>query len=347
MVSNLSQVSKSTLVIAHGADRIGRVATNHRHGKVGGPPQKKPTITIVVSAAEDNFCKVFFSIRRMTNQVIADYDDVSYLSNPAVPIKAIAKKYNIKILRVKPERINFLHAILNDSDKKHVVIKLNKEDSEAEQRFSIAHEMGHYFRTRDTLLKKADVFKDSKTKKDAVLEKTSKLFSLLHSEVFAARSSLSSYKDVIQYMEKCEDAKFVAGYMTETVSENLGKEVSIKQAYKEWAKALIEGTISKKIARGSGRYNGKNKTSGKSSDVKNKEELVLTLINMLYEEELADYFAASLLVPLERFQLWEEKSDRTIAKAFKVSTSCIRKRKHEAEAEQGYLSKYLSSGGKT
>jgi len=199
---------------------------------------------------------------------------------------------------------------------------------------------------KKALLKKADVFKNSKAEKDAVLEKTSELFSLFHSEEFAARASSSSYKKVIQYIEKSEDAKFVAGYMTETVSKNLGKGVSIRQAYKEWAKALIEGTISKKTARGSGRYNEKNKTGGKGGGVRNKEELVLNLTNMLYEEELADYFAANMLVPLERFQLWEERKDRTIAKAFKVSTACIIKRRHETESEQEYLSKYLSSGGK-
>lgn len=350
-------------VIVGGTTRVGRTVTIRQTKKAGGAlgtkkttadllkahmaTRKKTKITITVSANEDNLCKVFFSIKKKINDIIADYDNVSYLAKPAVPIGAIAKKFGIKVSKVNPKKIYYLHAILDESDKKHVVIKVNKDDSEAEQRFSIAHELGHYFRTKTALLKKADVFKNAKPKKEDVLEKTGKLFSLINKKAFAARSSLNSYEKVIKYMEKIEDAKFIADYMTETVSENLGKDVPTRQAYKEWAKALFEGTISKTIARGGGSYNKKNKTGVKGGVVRNKEELVLYLTNRLYEEELADYFAANLLVPLERFQLWEHKADRTIAKAFNVSLDCIRKRRQEAKSEREYFTKYLSSGDRT
>jgi len=51
------------------------------------------------------------------------------------------------------------------------------------------------------------------------------------------------------------------------------------------------------------------------------------------EKEVADYFAANLLVPTERFILWEDKTDEEIARAFCVSVSCIQKRRLEIKKE--------------
>jgi Zn-dependent peptidase ImmA (M78 family) len=61
-------------------------------------------------------------------------------------------------------------------------------------------------------------------------------------------------------------------------------------------------------------------------------------------EEIADYFAANLLIPTERFVLWEDKSDEDIAKAFGVETKCIRKRREEIAHELDIMTpKDLSS----
>ena len=57
----------------------------------------------------------------------------------------------------------------------------------------------------------------------------------------------------------------------------------------------------------------------------------------LYNEEIADYFAANLLVPIERFMLWEDRPDEEIAAAFKVPVECIEKRREEIELELEYL----------
>ena len=51
------------------------------------------------------------------------------------------------------------------------------------------------------------------------------------------------------------------------------------------------------------------------------------------EEEIADYFAANLLIPTERFILWEDKPDEDIAQAFGVEPKCIRTRREEIEYE--------------
>jgi len=50
-------------------------------------------------------------------------------------------------------------------------------------------------------------------------------------------------------------------------------------------------------------------------------------------EDIADYFAANLLIPTERFILWEEKTNEEIAEAFGVEPRCIEKRKEEIEYE--------------
>jgi Zn-dependent peptidase ImmA (M78 family) len=46
-------------------------------------------------------------------------------------------------------------------------------------------------------------------------------------------------------------------------------------------------------------------------------------------EVVSDYFAANLLVPTERFILWEDKTDEEIACAFGVEAKCIKKRREE------------------
>jgi Zn-dependent peptidase ImmA (M78 family) len=54
-------------------------------------------------------------------------------------------------------------------------------------------------------------------------------------------------------------------------------------------------------------------------------------------EDFFDYFAANLLIPIDRFQLWEDKSDKEIAEAFKVEEKCIKKRRSEVEYETDIL----------
>jgi len=62
------------------------------------------------------------------------------------------------------------------------------------------------------------------------------------------------------------------------------------------------------------------------------ENIVRTalLMEIIYEKT-ADFFAASLLVPLSRFLLWEDRPDADIAKAFGVEEKCIKERRKEVE----------------
>lgn len=67
---------------------------------------------------------------------------------------------------------------------------------------------------------------------------------------------------------------------------------------------------------------------GKISKTRQEEE----------KEELADHFAANLLVPIHRFQFWENKNDDEIAQEFNVAKDCIVKRRKELEDELRILS---------
>jgi Zn-dependent peptidase ImmA (M78 family) len=68
-------------------------------------------------------------------------------------------------------------------------------------------------------------------------------------------------------------------------------------------------------------------------------------ISDMVENEIADYFAANLLVPTERFILWDDKPDEKIANAFKTVKECIQKRKIEIKNELEIMKpKNLSSG---
>ena len=54
-------------------------------------------------------------------------------------------------------------------------------------------------------------------------------------------------------------------------------------------------------------------------------------------EELADRFAANLLVPIYRFQYYLDKSDNELAKLFIVDEKCIKKRRKELKTEMNAL----------
>jgi Zn-dependent peptidase ImmA (M78 family) len=68
------------------------------------------------------------------------------------------------------------------------------------------------------------------------------------------------------------------------------------------------------------------KAFGETGEVINRDKLI-----EYATEESADYFAASLLMPMNRFLLWEDKSNSEIANAFKVEERSIIKRREEVE----------------
>jgi hypothetical protein len=133
-----------------------------------------------------------------------------------------------------------------------------------------------------------------------------------------ARYDIKS-KHKIQKHKYTELFKSLSGYIAASVSENFVKKASGKKSLKVLNELYF--------------YSSNNNFKPKIID----KYFILEAINKLYEEEIADYFAANLLVPAERFILWEDKSYKEIAKAFKVPKKCIKKRREEIQFEIDFL----------
>ena len=68
-------------------------------------------------------------------------------------------------------------------------------------------------------------------------------------------------------------------------------------------------------------------------------------IEAIVEDEVADYFAANLIIPVERFILWQYKEEAEIARAFRVVEKCVQKRQMEIKHELEIMApKSFSSG---
>ena len=173
------------------------------------------------------------------------------------------------------------------------IIKVNKKDNFKEQRFSIAHELEHY------LKKKADMFK---------IVGSNRIVGSLNKNDLSKIRTAANFRSVDKRIPK--HFKNTLSLIAEMVSLKLWEKTSPEKAYRAMVTVLFN--------------------SGKKIK---KETILNATIDELYNEEVADLFAANLLVPTERFILWEERSDRKIAKMFKVPISCIKKRRKEIAYE--------------
>jgi len=122
----------------------------------------------------------------------------------------------------------------------------------------------------------------------------------------------SDYDGVIRELKKITYFTKIAKPIAKNASENFGKRIPEDKAYNSIAKLLL-------------------------MDNELGDEFVLKATEDLYNEEIADYFSANLLVPLERFVLWKDRPDDEIAAAFQVPAACIKKRREEAALELEYL----------
>jgi len=178
------------------------------------------------------------------------------------------------------------------------IISLKIKDSEEEKRFSIAHDLKHDMTKKSG--EKEILVTLSDFKKPDVEETVNAL---------TARYDVNSKSKILKH-KFTNIFKIYSRYITALVSENFVKKVSKKKAHK-----ILDELY---------------KDNGSPKPDKN---IFIDAVNKLYDEEISDYFAANLLVPTERFILWEDKSDSKIAKAFKVPIKCIKKRREEIQFE--------------
>jgi Zn-dependent peptidase ImmA (M78 family) len=263
-------------------------------------------VSSLVSPA--NFRTVFFNIKKKTDDMLSAYNNVDFLENPAIDIEAIARKNGIiDIKRVPKESIPEKHATLENG-----IIKVNQEDRPEDQNFSIGHEVEHHIKQKADALKKANERKQITFKKAEIKNILDKQGVEQANSVFEA-AARSNYERVIQELKKISYFTEIAKPIASIASKNFGKHIPEEKALNSIAKLICTGND------------------------KVDNEFIIKAADDLYNEEIADYFAANLLVPIERFMLWEDKQDEEIAAAFKVPVGCIIKRREEIELELKYL----------
>jgi len=256
----------------------------------------------------ENFRAVFFDIKKKTNEMLSAYNDVDFLENPSVDINTVAIKNGIiRIDRVPGKDIPEKNATL-----KNRIIKVKEEAAPDKQNFWIAHELEHHLKNEAKKTKEHEQMSmpEEDIKKFLKNQDVEQVQSVVD-EVAAAKSD---YGEAIKILKKNPYFTNIAKPIAEKASINLGKNIPEDKAFISIAKLIFTG----------------------NSDLKDK--FISEATDDLYNEEIADYFAANLLVPIERFMLWEDKNDEEIAAAFKVSVECIKKRREEIEMEVEFLS---------
>jgi Zn-dependent peptidase ImmA (M78 family) len=250
-------------------------------------------------------------IKRQIDRILVEDDDFNFFEKPLVDIYSIARKIGIKILPVPAEAINNKHAILKKIGNDFVIF-INLNDSDEEQRFSIAHEIAHIILMK---INPPSVVNYLTTSNEEMPTKT-RLLVDHQLETIEKQNS----KDNETVAEK--ELNTVYNMIAQIASNILGKAVSEKTAHAVYDKVLEAYSM----------------IYLKAIDYNEIKKIIYEAIEETIEEEIADYFAANLLVPTERFVLWEDKSLEEIAHIFKVNVGCIKKRKEqEIENELVFL----------
>jgi Zn-dependent peptidase ImmA (M78 family) len=246
---------------------------------------------------------LYYKIRETTDRLLAKYNDNSFVRDPSVAVEEITIEKGIKIELVSPKAINYEHAVSDEG-----VIKLNNKDKKEEQRFSIGHELKHILLgDREYYKKQGIIFKKPYLvyRRPEVRKKTETLRARYAANPKPPQSA-EMYKSYFGLLSK---------YVAEVVSNNIGKHVVADKAYNVIQKLYSEYAKNNEWIEAFGYVTGK--------------DFITDAINKLYDEELADYFAANLLVPTDRFILWEDRKDEEIARVFKVPVECVKKRRKE------------------
>jgi len=98
-----------------------------------------------VRASISNFYSIFINIKRFVNKLLTQNNNVSFLEDPSVNIESIAIRHGITNIRYVPSiEVNGKHALLIGTE-----ILVNNRDNPEKQRFSIAHEIFHFFTRED------------------------------------------------------------------------------------------------------------------------------------------------------------------------------------------------------
>jgi Zn-dependent peptidase ImmA (M78 family) len=302
------------------------------------------------------------------NTLLLHDENRCYSDDPHVDVKAIADSLGIKIIYTsftenpeiiaKEHRIkdvkNFItvyqaseYAFLIDDVNGIYIIFVNSRKSEEEIRFSIAHEIEHYISKK--AIKQTNKYKSSFLFAQAI----TCLYLLSSFKINTSKINkqkqldlLPNINDVVSLIEclpKKNDAiKKRSDYLSQlqTLEKKKRKINEVSKLIGVW---YVSSCITNDIKLLFNKHISEKKTRAifkRNFGLVNKKypvnKALFDSVLEIIEEEIADYFAANLLVPTELFTLWEGKSNHKIARAFKVPVKCIKKRKkyeigHELE----------------
>ncbi|WP_461255794.1 ImmA/IrrE family metallo-endopeptidase [Treponema sp. R80B11-R83G3] len=257
-----------------------------------------------VQSQRENLFKLFSFVKKNTDHILEEDTNAFFSKNPLVDIETIAKNLGLtEIQKVAPKDVDYKHARL-----KGKIILVNKEDTPGEQRFSIAHEIFHFLFTEKEAARSMSnpELEIWKIHKENTFEYPNKLIATATSK---------------------ELGKFISGLIGKAVSEKTEKIV-----FEKIGKNVLE-IMTKYIAEPKEFIS--NETA--LSIYQEISNAIYEVISEIITEEVADYFAANLIVPTERFILWKDKSNKEIADAFRVTEDCIRKRREEIDNELYFM----------
>jgi len=256
-----------------------------------------------IQSQRENLFRVFSFVKKNTDQILEESTNASFLENPLVDIETIAKSVGItEIQMVAPKDVDYEHARL-----KGKIILVNRDDASEEQRFSIAHEVFHFLCTE---------------------KEAARSVSNPELEIW------KSHEGNVEYLNKL---------VATATSKELGKFISglIGKAISEKTEKIVFEKIGKKVLEIMAKNINKTKESISNevalSIYQEIDKTIYEVISETVTEEVADYFAANLIVPTERIILWKDKTNKEIADAFGVTEDCIRKRKEEIDDELYFM----------
>jgi Zn-dependent peptidase ImmA (M78 family) len=85
-----------------------------------------------------------FAVKKAKNKATAVLTDVKRTSGTAIDVKRLAKRHGIEVRHASFKDAG-ISGFLFRAEDGNVIIAVNENNSEMRQRFTIAHELGHYF----------------------------------------------------------------------------------------------------------------------------------------------------------------------------------------------------------
>jgi Zn-dependent peptidase ImmA (M78 family) len=273
-------------------------------------------------------------INKKVDELLSEYDKPYKIGDddPSVDVQKIAQEaFGVKIKFISPWKYRQKHAVLKIENGRYV-LKINGKDKDNLElcRFNIAHELGHIIFSHIGVplvviprIQKYNIAHEWERFFSPVAEQTNEVQKVLALQLEQLKRLYNSKEvaihELVHIMSpvtiKAKDHPKILNYIIAH----------------EWGRIEYKNNYYCKISSGTTREVARHKTNFFSRKYHS------LFIDKWGREELADHFAANLLVPIYRFQFYLGKSDKELAEAFKVDVKCIKKREKELEPEMSVL----------